>query len=202
MADQTRRNKIIKCSIIVAIIVVLIAVYLIIVKTIQPRPPRFRVTSVLVSPLNVTALNNNSTSQQITTAWRIDFLITNPHKWESMSYEQVEASVYYRNNFLSSTIILPFNQDRKEELGRRVTVAASSLEVNNGVMNAIAADMSRGAVGFNVMVAARVRVDRSYSWRQKMRGMRVTCEDVKVGLWSHTTAGTMLGEPTPCNVHL
>lgn len=120
----------------------------------------------------------------------------------SISYERVEASVSYKDNFLSSAIIMPFHQHKKEEAAQQVTMAASSQYVNNGVVNAIATDLLRGAVGFNVKVdAGVVRVDWG-SWIERRVGVKVSCEDFKVGLWSYSTAGTLLGGSKPCKVHL
>ncbi|XP_059645808.1 uncharacterized protein LOC132287781, partial [Cornus florida] len=144
----------------------------------------FQVNLVSVSPFNVSA-------DAIERLWNISFDIQNPNKNDGrIFYEEMEASVFYKQVNVSSTAIPPFYQYENDRRSLEVGVISPSIL---SVTNLNIANFTRTIDGF-----VRINWNGRGGDRQMLR---VTCEDVKVGFSDKTTAETMFGESKEWKVH-
>lgn len=119
-----------------------------------------------------------------------------------ISYEGIESSLFYKSSFLSETALPPFYQGTRDMTTLKASFAAREGYVDPSIVNDINGDKTRGTVGFNLRVLARVRFSAGALHQARRRWMKVLCEDVKVGVSSNGSAGKLLGGSRECRVGL
>ncbi|XP_022986421.1 uncharacterized protein At1g08160 [Cucurbita maxima] len=197
--DSTHQNA--RLSFLRAIIAGIIVVFIItaiilfiIWLVLRPQLPEFRVDSFQVT-------NFSAASQSLSALWFVGLSVFNPNKKMTISYDIVEPTVFYKNEFLSQTRVPPFTQDKRTQTAVNATLSALNAYIETSSVNEINDDRRRGTVQFNVVVSARVGF-RAGWWRTRRRLLRVLCEDLSVGLSSSnsSTSGKLMGEPRACRV--
>ncbi|KAG6570467.1 NDR1/HIN1-like protein 10, partial [Cucurbita argyrosperma subsp. sororia] len=183
--DSTHQNA--RLSFLRAIIAGIIVVFIItaiilfiIWLVLRPQLPEFRVDSFQVT-------NFSAASQSLSALWFVGFSVFNPNKKMTISYDIVEPTVFYKNEFLSQTRVPPFTQDKRTQTAVNATLSALNAYIETSSVNEINDDRRRGTVQFNVVVSARVGF-RAGWWRTRRRLLRVLCEDLSVGLSSSNSS--------------
>ncbi|KAK6163648.1 hypothetical protein DH2020_000512 [Rehmannia glutinosa] len=181
-------------ALVIGLIVVFAAITFIVWLVLRPQLPQFRVDSFSVS--NFT-LGNNSL---ISFTSQVRLTARNPNKKITLSYDHIDAVVFYRSSSLSDTVVPPFSQDTKSETSLTANFAAVGTFVDQLAVNGINNERgSRGTVGFNLRMLSRVRF-KAKAWRTRHRLLKVFCGDLVVGIPSNGRPGTLTGGPRQCRV--
>ncbi|KAK6163645.1 hypothetical protein DH2020_000509 [Rehmannia glutinosa] len=174
-------------ALVIGLIVVFAAITFIVWLVLRPQLPQFRVDSFSVS--NFT-LGNNSL---ISFTSQVRLTARNPNKKITLSYDHIDAVVFYRSSSLSDTVVPPFSQDTKSETSLTANFAAVGTFVDQLAVNGINNERgSRGTVGFNLRMLSRVRF-KAKAWRTRHRLLKVFCGDLVVGIPSNGRPGTLTG---------
>ncbi|KAK6141913.1 hypothetical protein DH2020_024344 [Rehmannia glutinosa] len=138
--------------------------------------PYSPVPSRLVLRLNFTIGNNSL----ISFTSQVRLTARNPNKKITLSYDHIDAVVFYRSSSLSDTVVPPFSQDTKSETSLTANFAAVGAFVDQLAVNGINSERgSRGTVGFNLRMLSRVRF-KAKAWRTRHR---ITFEKVSLCLF-------------------
>ncbi|XP_059627040.1 uncharacterized protein LOC132269820 [Cornus florida] len=152
-----------------------------------PHPPKFRVDSVSVSPSHDATVSG----------WNMSFHVGNPNKDEWMFYEEVGASIFYKQVNISSTAIAPFYVYEFDCRSVEVTVNTPPPPSITSVTND-----GDGDVNITMIIDGTVRrINKGDSGGGHRKKLSITCEDVKVGFSGNSTEGKMLGESRECKVY-
>ncbi|CAK9150019.1 unnamed protein product [Ilex paraguariensis] len=158
--------------------------------------PKLRVDSVSVSPFNVS-------NSQLNAKWLILFYLENPNRVSSLAYENLQVSVNYQNQTesFSGTVFPPFLQYSKNQTSLNGKINVLSEKLNGSAANAIALDIGRGEIGFDVQLHGVMRLIVSSS-TLKTFFVDVLCGGVKVVLPANLSeGGSMVDGPTQCAVY-
>ncbi|XP_047327650.1 NDR1/HIN1-like protein 1 [Impatiens glandulifera] len=183
--------------IIIAAFIIAGTISLIIWLILRPKLPDFRVDS-----FSVTNFSISSSPSLISGYWNVRLNVRNPNKKLTLSYDHVEAYVFYKSEPISDTTLPPFNQGKLDQTNVSATVAASSAYVEKWVADGIDWERERGSVNFNVRVLARVEFKAGFWWR-KQPIVTVSCGNLNVGLISNRSSGDLTsGAGSVCKVGL
>ncbi|XP_021892441.1 NDR1/HIN1-like protein 10 [Carica papaya] len=186
------------CRLIVAFIVVICLMGLISFITwlvLRPRLPEFRVDSASVPKLN-------STRSELSGTWVVSLLVKNPNSKLSVTYDRLQAYVFYGEEVqLGSTQLPPFSQGKGNESSVQFQLNVMSEYVGEDVVNSINKERNRGLVNFGVNVYALVRF-RTGVWRMRQHLMRVYCNPVGIGFSGNNGTGTLVAQSRQCEVDL
>ncbi|RZC84136.1 hypothetical protein C5167_046923 [Papaver somniferum] len=191
-ATFLRRVKIAGISVFLIIGAITFIIWLVV----RPHLPDFHVDSASVTNFNVT-------NSQLSANWEIGFFVRNPNKKMTIFYDRIEGSIFYKDESLTETSLVPFFQEKKNETTISTRFTAMGTYVGERTAKDILGDKNNGGgLRFNVRMLAWVRF-RSGAWRTRRHLMRVFCEDVRIGFPNATSsAGTLSGSSKVCEVHL
>ncbi|KAF5961959.1 hypothetical protein HYC85_003168 [Camellia sinensis] len=159
---------------------------------INPHPPNFTIKSVSVSSFSIS-------NAQITAAWHILFSLTNPSFKTRITCQHIKIFAYYRNTLLSSSTLPSLHFPENFHGLFSASISASSVLIDNNVVNAIVMGWEQGVVKFNFKVRARIVFD-SFTLTEKKRWITVTCENVKIMF--NITGGSMLNGLKNCKIDM
>uniref|UniRef100_A0A2N9F7D9 Uncharacterized protein n=1 Tax=Fagus sylvatica TaxID=28930 RepID=A0A2N9F7D9_FAGSY len=153
--------------------------------------PHLHVYAVNVCPFTIS-------SSYITAQWDFGLLLKNPHG-NSFYYSLFDMSLFYKSKFLSGNSIEPFVQPRKDQRVMEVKFAASSMYVEENVMEDIISEKNTGVVKFDLRMKVDILTRR---WFYGMENVKVDiiCEDVMVVFPSNRSVGSLLGNARQCKV--
>ncbi|XP_038900422.1 uncharacterized protein At1g08160 [Benincasa hispida] len=179
---------------IIVVFIITAVILFIIWLVLRPQLPEFRVDSFQVT-------NFSTASQSLSASWFIGFSVFNPNKKMTVSYDFIESTVFYNNEFLSQTRVPPFTQDKRTQSVVNASLSSLTAYIEASTVNKINDDRRRGTVKFNVGVSAGVRF-RAGWWKTRRRLLRVLCEDLAVGLSSSNSSGSgkLIRESRACRV--
>ncbi|KAF8015976.1 hypothetical protein BT93_H1505 [Corymbia citriodora subsp. variegata] len=180
----------------IAFFVIIGTVLFIVWLVVRPRLPEFGVESV-----NVTNFSVSNVSQHVSGDWLVRFQVANPNKKMKISYTDIDASIYYKTESLSTTRMPPFDQGTRNQTVVQASFAAADSYVDNWVVSGINAERPKGAVSFQVRLIALARFKAGW-WRARRRVIRVFCGDLPVGLSSNNGTGKLTGGVRDCRVGL
>lgn len=181
---------------LIASIIITGTIIFIVWLVLRPRIPVFRVDSFTLTNFNI-----SPSTSLITGNWDVRFTVRNPNRKIALSYDHIEAYVFYKSESLSVTTVPPFAQGTKNETSVRATFAAASAYIENSVADGINSERSRGSVVFNVRMLARVRF-KAGVWRARKRLLTVFCRDLSIALSSNSSGGSLTGGSRECRVGL
>ncbi|PQM42201.1 hypothetical protein Pyn_10586 [Prunus yedoensis var. nudiflora] len=198
--EEEDRNKFVTC-----IISLFLLVTLFFSATLYQTPKGFSSSSIQVHSFSVELFKVSVLNSQVTALWNISFFLTNPYSIVRVTYQVLDAEVFYSDEFLGGALIRPFVQQPEETEFLSVAVIASSAVVSNKIARAIDAERSQTrAVNFNVKIHAKIRVEWG-GWRWIFASAPGTfeiwfnCEKLRILFSSNTTAGSILaGETAEC----
>ncbi|KAG9455040.1 hypothetical protein H6P81_007944 [Aristolochia fimbriata] len=176
----------------IAACVIFGAVTLIIWLVLRPHVPDFSVTSVAVTPFNLSG-------NQLTASWDLTFAVDNPNKKMNIYYDSLKASVFYDDELLAENALAPFYMETRNSTTLRARLAAVSGYVDGAVAKDMADDRGKGQLKFDVGVVAWVRF-RAGDWWTRRRILRVFCQGVPIAFSTPTAPGVLSGKPTECDV--
>ncbi|KAK9170324.1 hypothetical protein Syun_002464 [Stephania yunnanensis] len=153
---------------------------------------------VILSSASLTSLSANSSLSQLSANWDVSLLFRNPNNKIKLFYDQIDASVFYRSDFLADTALPPMYVAKRNETRLAAGFSARSVYVSDKALRALLDERGRGAVSFNLRMLAGVRF-KAGAWRTRRRLMRVFCGDVKIGV-SSNGAGALIGGAKECEV--
>ncbi|VVA27869.1 PREDICTED: YLS9 [Prunus dulcis] len=198
--EEEDRNKFVTCIIYLFLLVILFFC-----ATLYQTPKGFSSSSIQVHSFSVELFKVSVLNSQVTALWNISFFLTNPYSIVRVTYQVLDAEVFYRDEFLGGALIRPFVQQPEETEFMSVAVIVSPAVVSNQIAGAIDAERSQTwAVDFNVKIHAKIRVEWG-GWRWIFASAPGTfeiwfnCEKLRVQFSSNATAGSILpGETAEC----
>ncbi|KAL8479946.1 hypothetical protein ACS0TY_026259 [Phlomoides rotata] len=178
----------------IGIVVIFGTITFIVWLVLRPQLPEFRVDSVSVSNFS---LGNNSL---ISFTSQVRLTARNPNKKMALTYDHIQAYIFYKADSLSDTTVPPFSQDTKNETSFTANFAAAGSFVDNRVMQGINGERgNNGNVNFNLRMLSTVRFEAK-AWRTRKRYLKVFCGDLIVGLSNNVRSGQLTGAPKQCRV--
>ncbi|KAF5179499.1 Late embryogenesis abundant (LEA) hydroxyproline-rich glycoprotein family [Thalictrum thalictroides] len=156
----------------------------------RPKTPEFRVDSVTIPPLNTSTL-------VISPHWEIGLSVKNPNKKINILYDEMEAGIYYGEECLSEAYILPYTQEKNNEM----VLWAKFDELDDPVANLITKDRKSGVISLKVKVVGWVTYEAG-AWKTSTHLMEVTCKNIRVGFDMSTGVGTYLSGSESCDVYI
>lgn len=164
----------------------------------RPRVPEFQADSLSLSSFNLTPSPNSL----LTATWILHLTVRNPNHKVSLSYDQIESSIYYKSKMLSVTSLPPFTQSKRNVTSAEARFAATDAYVEGRAADGIGKEKrEKGSVEFNTRVFARVRYSVG-GWRARARFLRVYCSNLQVAFSGNSSNGLMSGGPRKCKVSL
>lgn len=167
------------------------------------KPPEVEVTSVSVSPFNVSTSASHS---EITAKWKIILSVRNRGKNKIINYEQFDIDVLYEKEYLAGAAIEPFRQNEQQRNLVYANISASSAHVSNQIARAIEYELSAsGALIFDVAIRITAylceEVAQPDIFRPSSRidnQIWASCDNLQVRFLSNNnTVGAMLKNPPP-----
>ncbi|KGN48048.1 uncharacterized protein At1g08160 [Cucumis sativus] len=179
---------------IIVVFIITAVILFIIWLVLRPQLPEFRVDSFQVT-------NFSTAAKTLSASWFIGFSVFNPNKKMTVSYDFIDSTLFYNNEFLTDTRVPPFAQEKKTQSVVNASFSALSAYVEASSLNKINDDRRRGTIKFNVGISARVGF-RAGWWRTRRRLLRVLCEDLSVSFSSSNSSGSgkLIGESRACRV--
>ncbi|KAK4440561.1 NDR1/HIN1-like protein 10 [Sesamum alatum] len=179
---------------VIGLIIVFATITFIVWLVLRPQLPEFRVDTFSFS--NFT-LGNNSL---ISFTSEVRLTARNPNKKMTLSYDHIQAVVFYKSWSLSDTMIPPFSQGTKNETSLTANFAAAGSFLDKPAVDGINSERgNNGNVGFNLRMVSIVSF-KAKAWRTRRRFLRVFCGDLAVGVRSNGGSGTLIGGPRQCRV--
>ncbi|PIA54370.1 hypothetical protein AQUCO_00900719v1 [Aquilegia coerulea] len=175
---------------LVSVILIFCIISLTIWLIFRTKPPEFCVDSATIPPLNTSTL-------VISPYWEIGFLVKNPNKKMNISYDEMEAGIFYGEECLSEAYILPYTQEKNNEM----VILVKFDEIDDPVANLITEDRKRGRISLKVKVVGWVKYETGV-WKPRTHLMEVTCMNVRVVFNLSTGVGTYLGGSARCDVYI
>ncbi|KAI6669767.1 hypothetical protein NL676_004652 [Syzygium grande] len=180
----------------IAFFVIIGTVLFIVWLVLRPRLPEFRVESVALANFSV-----SNASQHVSGDWLVRFQVANPNKKMKISYTDMESSIYYKSDYLSTTRLPPFDQGTRNQTVVQASFAAVDSYVDAWAVSGINTERASGAVNFQVRVIALARFKAGW-WRARRRLIRVLCSNLAVGLPANNGTGKLTGGVRDCRVGL
>ncbi|KAI9107606.1 hypothetical protein K1719_021269 [Acacia pycnantha] len=176
---------------LICLFVIVGSIFFIVWLVLRPTLPEFRLQSL-------TLTNFAANSQSVNGTWQAGFLVQNNNKKMTITYQAIEARIFYETLFLRVEL-LPFKQETKTETRLNATFSAVNTPVAKRVVDDLNGNKAGGSIPFNVEVLAST-VFRSGAWRLRTRVLKVSCRRVPVGISSNSTSGTLSGGDRQCQV--
>lgn len=183
------------CRLIIAmafLVAIILIVSLVMWLVFRHHFPHVSIVSASVSGFNVTALS-------VSGKWDISFDVRNPNKRMTVSYEDVQTSVYYKWTKLSETDLAPFRQGTGAETKVPTTLAAAGTYVYPAIINDLKAESVRGSVNFTVEFDALVTVRAGAWWKQRTKYLNMFCDKVPFAFPKNSKVGTFAGGSIECH---
>ncbi|XP_051113646.1 NDR1/HIN1-like protein 10 [Andrographis paniculata] len=179
-------------AVAIGLVVVFGTVVFIMWLILRPQLPDFRVDSFSLA--NFT-LDNSSV---VSFAAEVRLTARNPNRKLSLSYDQIEALIYYNSWSISDTALPPFSQGTKNDTSLTANFAAVGRFIDDSAVAGVNAERrNNGNVGFNLRMRSRVRF-KAKAWRARRRYLGVFCADLIVGFPSNGRPGRMISGPRQC----
>ncbi|KAK7345233.1 hypothetical protein VNO77_15825 [Canavalia gladiata] len=185
-------STIIFATIICLTILSFIAIFLWFV--LKPHLPTIRVDSVMVNSLSTT------TSVELTALFNVAFTLRNPNRKFTLSYENLDAAIWFDRRNLALAFFRPFSQRTESNIVLQTWFDVFHKQFKNSpVVRGIAVQQAHGSVDFGLTLNARVRF-RSTGLHSMVRTLNVECYPVRVvfPLNDSNHGGTFKG-PVDCN---
>jgi hypothetical protein len=191
LSDKIRGSRFCMFLIMTLIVIIVIIALLLGFYFGNTPHPHLHVYAVNVCPFTIS-------SSYITAQWDFGLLLKNPHG-NSFYYSLFDMSLFYKSKFLSGNSIEPFVQPRKDQRVMEVKFAASSMYVEENVMEDIISEKNTGVVKFDLRMKVDILTRR---WFYGMENVKVDiiCEDVMVVFPSNRSVGSLLGNARQCKV--
>ncbi|KAG6693804.1 hypothetical protein I3842_09G019900 [Carya illinoinensis] len=121
----------------------------------------------------------------------------------SIYYDRVQASVFYKDGSLISTMPLPpFFQPKRNETRVRFQLGVVGQYVGEYVATEISDERAGGSVGFGVRVLAWMRFRTRSWWRTSQCLLRVYCDRIQIGVDPSKASRSLTSQPGSCEVEL
>ncbi|GFP90574.1 protein yls9, partial [Phtheirospermum japonicum] len=180
----------------IGLIVVFAAIIFIVWLVLRPQVPQFRVDSFSLSNFTI------SNDSLISFAADVRLTARNPNKKLTLSYDSIDAVVYYRSWSLARTVMQPFSLDTKSQTPLNASFASVGNFIEHFAVDGINRERgSNGNVGFNLRMLSRVRF-KARAWRTRNSFLKVFCGDLIVGIPSNGRPGSLTGGPRRCRVEI
>ncbi|KAK4762330.1 hypothetical protein SAY87_013683 [Trapa incisa] len=193
-----RRSSFIRYFLVamIAFFVITGCIFFIVWLVLRPRIPEFSVQSVKVSNFSVVD------TMRVSGTWQVGLLAANPNKKMKISYDNINAGLYYKSEFITITRIPPFDQGTRNQTALDVFFSADNAYVITRAVNELNSDRAKGNVAFQIKGMAWVRFSSGW-WRVRRRELRFWCVDLAVGL-SSSSNGTanLVGAQRNCKVSI
>ncbi|XP_020539008.1 uncharacterized protein LOC110010581 [Jatropha curcas] len=163
------------------------------------QTPKFQVS---VESMALEQFNISST--HITANWNVSFSIANTYRYSLFSYDDIQASILFKNQSISSSSIGRFSQSPGEEKLVQANVSAYSLYINQTLAaELIAQKKAFGAITWTFNLSANFTCTNSAKSGFSSRGqIRVSCEELEVVFISNLDYATLLHGPISCDVDI
>ncbi|KAL8029585.1 hypothetical protein ABFX02_14G234000 [Erythranthe guttata] len=179
---------------VIGLVVIFGTITFIVWLVLRPQLPEFRVDSFSIS--NFTLGNNSLVS--FTSEVRLT--ARNPNKKMTLTYDHIEAVIFYKSSSISETTVPPFYQPTKNETSLAANFAAAGSFVEKSVLDGINGERGKnGNVNFNFRMLSRVRFEAK-AWTTRRRYLKVFCGDLIVGIPTNGSIGALTGGPRQCRV--
>lgn len=133
-------------------------------------------------------LANFSSAAAAAPSWIVGFSINNPNKKLAISFQNLDSSIYYKDNIIAQARIRRFLLRPRNSTTLVIPFIAVSL-VDESVLNDINGDLARGTINFTVVVLGYANFQISL-WQWRGTNIQVVCSDLSVGFsWPPSLAG-------------
>lgn len=136
--------------------------------------------------------NFSAAAPSLISSWVVGFSVNNPNKKLAISFQNLESSIYYKDNIIAQARIHRFLLRRRNSTAV-VTPFITDSPVDESVLNDIKGDLACGAINFNVVVLGYAEFQIGV-WRWRGTNFRVLCSDLSVGLLSPLSPGSGSGQ--------
>ncbi|XP_004133755.1 NDR1/HIN1-like protein 12 [Cucumis sativus] len=148
-SKRTRRSV---CACISIFLLVIGVVALTLWLVYRPIDPQFTVVGAAIYDLNMSSLPLLSTTMQFTIVTR------NPNRRVSIYYDRLTVFVSYRNQQITSQVILPpLAHEKRSTVAMSPVLGGGAVAVSLEVANGLVTDQTIGVLGLRVVLLGRLR---------------------------------------------
>ncbi|KAK7345231.1 hypothetical protein VNO77_15823 [Canavalia gladiata] len=139
----------------------------------KPRFPTFHIDAVTVTSLSTTA------SAELNALFNVVITIRNPNRKVTLSYENLDAAIWFERRNLALAFFQPFSQGTKSKTELRTWFQVFHKQFKNNMVRRIGMQLAHGSVDFGLTLNARVRF-RSNHKHSAIHSLNIECYPIHI----------------------